>query len=74
VDEGWVKTKEEYMHSELRDFLIEQVGDTRGFTIDARRFGYWLRAIKGQIHDKHRIVPDKEDIKHGNRWRLEAMS
>lgn len=71
TEPGWTKTHEEYMHSELRDFLLEQVGDKRGFGIDGTRFGYWLRQIKGQIHEGYRIVPDEVKGHHGQKWRLE---
>ncbi len=62
------------LRPELRNFLIEQVGDKREFGIDGTRFGYWLRQIKGQIHDGYRIVPDEVKGHHGQKWRLEAAS
>jgi hypothetical protein len=70
---GWATNSGRYLCPELRDFLIEEVGDRNGFAIDKGRFGYWLRAINGQIHDGYRIVAD-EDRKRGNRWWLEAVS
>jgi hypothetical protein len=71
-DNGWATNSGGYLCPELRDFLIEEVGDRNGFAIDKGRFGYWLRAIKGQIHEGHRIVA-VEDRKHGNRWWLQAV-
>jgi phage/plasmid primase-like uncharacterized protein len=70
---GWEKTHEEYAHPELREFLLEIVGDVKGWGIDATKLGKWLAKLKGQIHDGHRIVMTETNQSRGNRWKLECV-
>lgn len=51
---------------ELFDLLVERSGD-RG-QIDPRRFGLWLRSLKGQIYNGTKLLAFSESTGHGNRW------
>lgn len=57
---------------DLFDLLVERAGE-RG-TIETRKFGYWLRALRGQIFNNHKVVVATEDASNGNKWRLEALT
>jgi hypothetical protein len=58
---------------EFRDVLLERAATRRGSEVDAKRFGYWLRSIKGQVHRGHRIIVAAELEGHGNYWKLEKL-
>jgi hypothetical protein len=60
----WVRVRPDFY-----DLLIERVGE-RG-NIDIRRLGYWLRSIKGQIHNNFSVVVVSENKAHGHRWKLD---
>lgn len=60
----------EHIRPDFFDVLLERCGD-RGNNIDVRKFGFWLRSLRGQIYSGFRIVVSSESTKHGHRWKLE---
>ena len=63
----------ERVRPEFYNVLVEQAGAARGFEVDVKLLGNWLRAINGQVLDGHRIVVATESKSHGNRWKLEKV-
>jgi putative DNA primase/helicase len=59
----------DWTHPELRDLLVQHAGTPRG-DIEARKVSYWLAAVRGQIHEGHRIELVKESSGRGNRYAL----
>lgn len=59
----------EHVRPDFFDVLLERCGE-RG-NIDVRKFGFWLRSLRGQIYSGYRIVVGTKDDKHGNKWKLE---
>jgi hypothetical protein len=57
---------------ELYDLLMEHAGKPRGNEIDPKRFGSWLRGLRGQNHGGYRIMVSLESDE-GNRWKLEEV-
>jgi hypothetical protein len=55
-------------YPDFYDVLMERAGD-RG-QVDPRRFGVWLRALKGQIYSGFKIITASESSGHGHRWQL----
>lgn len=61
----------EHVRPDLYEVISERSGD-RG-QIDPRRFGLWLRSLKGQIYSGHRIIIGQHDSSNGSKWQLEQL-
>lgn len=59
----------EHIRPDFFDVLLERCGE-RG-NIDVRKFGFWLRSLRGQIYSGYKIIVSSESAKHGHRWKLE---
>jgi hypothetical protein len=60
-----------WVYPEFYALLLEHAGERSN--ISAVKFGYWLRALRNQVYDDHRIVVSAQDNAHGNQWKLEQL-
>jgi hypothetical protein len=56
-------------HNELYKVLSEHAGG-RYLEVDPRRFGHWLKRIRGRVYQGRCIDIAQESTGHGNRWKL----
>lgn len=61
-----------HVRPDFFNLLLERAGE-RG-NIDLRKFSSWLRMLKGQIHNGHKIIVSSVGTSHGNKWKLQKLS
>jgi putative DNA primase/helicase len=71
-DKGETMYEYVWVRPSLRALLLEQAGTHRG-EIDAVKLGRWLKSVRNQVHDGHRIEITKETTR-GHRYCLKRVA